>query len=217
MPICFPWFGPHPSDPAAPAHGLVRDRLWNPVQTAASPDGQVDTEMVYSLDQLHALYRVTFGPRLELALTVRNHTESDQTFEAALHTYFRVADVRNVHITGLENTRYTDKLRGNETYTQSADPVTFTGETDRIYHDTQAACVLHDPGLNRRITVEKEGSRSTVVWNPWIDKAQRMSDFGDDEWPTMCCIESAAIGENAIELGPGQSHTLRVVISVERP
>ena len=27
-PICFPWFGAHPSDPRAPAHGCVRTKAW---------------------------------------------------------------------------------------------------------------------------------------------------------------------------------------------
>jgi glucose-6-phosphate 1-epimerase len=74
--------------------------------------------------------------------------------------------------------------------------------------------VLHDPGLNRKITVGKSGSRSTVVWNPWIDKSRRMPDFGDDEWTGMVCIETANVGSDAIMLQPGQSHTTQAMISV---
>src|SRR5262245_11776399 len=29
VPVIFPWFGPHPSDPRAPDHGLVRTREWS--------------------------------------------------------------------------------------------------------------------------------------------------------------------------------------------
>ncbi|MBB6429847.1 D-hexose-6-phosphate mutarotase [Algisphaera agarilytica] len=214
VPICFPWFGPHPTDPSAPAHGLVRTIPWRLTQTAQGPAG-VETQMVTTLDQLHADYRVTFGKQLTLNLTVTNIADTDQTFEAALHTYFRVGDAREVTIAGLEYTRFIDKLQDMKVCDQGEHPVTFTAETDRVYVDTQATCVLNDPVMNRKIKVEKLGSLSTVVWNPWIGKSQSTADFGDDEWTGMCCIESANIGDEAVSLAPGASHTLLVKLSVE--
>ena len=216
VPICFPWFSDHPSEKGAPKHGLVRQRLWSPVQTGKGPDGQVQTEMVYKLDLLHAHFRVEFGRELAMHLAVTNSSDSDQTFEAALHTYLSVGDVRHVSITGLEGVGYTDALRPEAGRQRDEGPITFDAELDRVYHDTADTCVLHDPGLGRRVTVAKTGGRSTIVWNPWIDKSRRMSGFGDDEWPVMCCIESAAVRDDAITLGPGQTHTLSVNVSVER-
>lgn len=69
---------------------------------------------------------------------------------------------------------------------------------------------LHQP---RRISVAKQGSRTTVVWNPWIAKAQAMPDFGDDEWPGMLCIETANAADDAVKLAPGQSHVMNASIS----
>ena len=74
--------------------------------------------------------------------------------------------------------------------------------------------MLDDPRAARRITVEKSGSATTVVWNPWSEKAAAMPDFGDDEWPRMACIETANAGANAITLAPGAKHAMRAVISV---
>ena len=71
-----------------------------------------------------------------------------------------------------------------------------------------------DPGLHRKITIEKSGSQTTVVWNPWIAKAAAMADFGDNEWPGMLCVETANAGANAITLGPGKTHSTRAIISV---
>lgn len=214
VPICFPWFGSHPADDAAPSHGLVRTVPWQLTQTAQGPAG-VETQMVTNLDQLHADYRVTFGKQLALNLTVTNIADTDQTFEAALHTYLVVGDARQIKIAGLEHAPYIDQLQGNKVCQQDDQPITFAAETDRIYTNTQATCVLTDPVLKRTITVEKLGSRSTVVWNPWIEKSKRLADFGDDEWTGMCCIESANIGEDAVRLAPGASHTLLVKISVD--
>ena len=93
-------------------------------------------------------------------------------------------------------------------------PVTFTGETDRVYSST-AAITLTDPALGRTLRVEKENSANTVVWNPWVGKAAAMADFGDDEWPQMVCIEAANAFDDAVTLQPGESHRLtqRIVLA----
>ena len=66
----------------------------------------------------------------------------------------------------------------------------------------------------RSILVEKLGSYSTVVWNPWIEKAKAMPDFGDQEFRKMICIEAANAGSDSRILIPGVSHTLAQKITV---
>jgi glucose-6-phosphate 1-epimerase len=68
--------------------------------------------------------------------------------------------------------------------------------------------------MQRRITVEKQGSASTVVWNPWIEKARAMSDFGDEEWRNMVCIETANAADDAVSVEPGAIHTMIADVSV---
>jgi glucose-6-phosphate 1-epimerase len=80
--------------------------------------------------------------------------------------------------------------------------------------DTQTACTVHDPGAGRRIGVRKSGSDATVVWNPWIDKARAMPDYGDDEWPGMVCVETANVNVHAVTLAPGAQHTLTATLDV---
>jgi glucose-6-phosphate 1-epimerase len=70
---------------------------------------------------------------------------------------------------------------------------------------------LHQP---RQIAVAKRGSRTTVVWNPWIAKAKAMPDFGDEEWPGMLCIETANAADNLVTLAPEQSQVMSASISV---
>ena len=79
-----------------------------------------------------------------------------------------------------------------------------TGETDRIYLATTATCTIDDPGMKRKIVVAKTGSNTTVVWNPWVDKAKAMPDFGDDEWPSMVCVETCNVGRRGGDAGPGR-------------
>jgi glucose-6-phosphate 1-epimerase len=222
VPICFPWFGPHAEDPAAPAHGFARTSEWALVE-AGEPQGRATFTLSLSGDgstapawphKFQALMRIDVGSTLTLALEVRNTDTRSFAFEEALHTYLAVKDIRGVTITGLEATDYLDKVAGGARRAQHRE-IQITGETDRIYLDTTSACVVHDPGLHRRIRVGKSGSRSTVIWNPWTDKAHRMADFGDHEWPGMLCVETANVGAERITLQPGQSHVMTADISVE--
>ncbi len=216
VPICFPWFGPHPSDNTQPAHGLARIRAWELSEVTRADDDSVQVTCVTRIEPFEISYRVEFGAKLKLSLTTRLATGHPHSvsFQDALHTYFHISDIRRVQITGLEKVAYIDKMDEAKVKAATQVPIEFTGETDRVYFQTSDPCTLHDPGLNRQIVVGKSGSQSTIVWNPWIDKAARMPDFGDDEWPGMVCIETANVGSDAIELQPGQSHTTTVQISV---
>ena len=214
VPICTPWFGAHPTDDHAPAHGLARTALWTLDHAGVSEE---ETLMGFGLELpgLKLTYGVLMGHTLKLVLDITNLGEAERRVEAALHTYLAVSDARTIEITGLEQTGYLDKLTGPSHVPATGEPIQFTAETDRVYGDTDDVVVLHDPGLNRRINVAKDGGASTIVWNPWIDKAAAMSDFGNDEWTGMCCIESAAVGDDAWTMSPGETRTLTAEISVD--
>ncbi len=221
VPVIFPWFGARAGHPDSPAHGFARTLPWEVEALALGDHGTVAlTLRLDSNDATHAYWphefvlrhRITFGAQLDLQLEVGNVSAAPIQFEEALHTYLAVCDVRHVSVTGLEGAAYLDKVDAFQCKLEGAEPIRITGETDRIYLNTRTACVLHDPALSRHITVEKSGSDSTVVWNPWIAKAKAMSDFGDDEWPAMLCIETANVGKSAITLAPGATHTMRATL-----
>jgi len=224
VPVIFPWFGPKPGDPAAPPHAFARRMTWE-IQDVRTQDGQVT--VVFSLAATpasHAVfphdftltYAVTIGSELSLALTVHNRSAAPFTYEQALHTYLAVGDVRQVSITGLAGATYLDNAPagGGSRVQQGPDPIRIQAETDRCYLNTAATCVVDDPALGRRISIAKQNSATTVVWNPWIDKSKKMPDFGDDEWPGMLCIETANARDNAVTLAAGATHTMTAVIKV---
>jgi glucose-6-phosphate 1-epimerase len=224
VPICFPWFGAHAKDPKAPGHGFGRLRDWNLIEAAETPEGVVTLGLELASDKpltplwpyaFRAVHRITIGETLTMALEVTNPGAEAFTFEEALHTYFAVKDVRNVTVTGLEQTDYLDKVSGFDRKNQGGDPIRFTGETDRVYLNTTATCVIHDPGARRRIAIRKTGSEATVVWNPWIAKARAMPDFGDDEWPAMVCVETCNVNVHARKLAAGASHTMTAIVEVQ--
>jgi len=223
VPICFPWFGPHPADPAAPLHGFARLRNWEVDAVDSAAEGAIAVTLSLHADaatrqvwphEFQLRYRVVFGRTLTLELAVRNTGTAPFTLQEALHTYFAVGEIREVAIDGLAGVRYLDRVHGGERCVQGSEPVRFSGETDRPYLDTEAAVTIVDPRLGRRIVVAKRGSRTTVVWNPWIAKAKAMPDFDDDEWPSMVCVETANALDNAITLSPGSEHAMEATIRV---
>jgi D-hexose-6-phosphate mutarotase len=135
------------------------------------------------------------------------------SFENCLHTYFSIGDVAEVEITGLKGTTYIDKVDNFTPKLESADAVRISSETDRVYLDTTGAVEVHDFRRHRKIRVEKIGSVSTVVWNPWAAKAKQMSDFGEDEYKQMVCVEAGNVARNKINLAPGKSASLKVILS----
>jgi D-hexose-6-phosphate mutarotase len=76
-------------------------------------------------------------------------------------------------------------------------------------------CTVIDPAQKRSIEIHKENSRSTVVWNPWQEKAARMPDFGKDEFTGMVCVETANCGPDPVTLPPGQAHALHLQIRAQ--
>ncbi|HET7340929.1 MAG TPA: D-hexose-6-phosphate mutarotase, partial [Methylomirabilota bacterium] len=215
VPVIFPWFGPHATDRTKPMHGFARARPWRLLTTATPPDGSVQVELALDDDDAtralwpHAFrvrYRVSVGDTLTLTLEVTNASPAPFTFEAALHTYLTVADIGAATITGLENTAYIDKVDGMTRKRQPAVPLRLAGETDRIFLGTRARCAVHDPGLGRTLVVDKTGSASTVVWNPWAAKAAELADLEPEDWRRMVCVETANAADDAVTVAPGARH-----------
>jgi glucose-6-phosphate 1-epimerase len=216
IPIVFPWFGPRPGDEPGPSHGFARTSLWTVQGARLTDTGEVEVMLALeSGEAANARLRILFGVSLRLELQVRNDSRVPFLYEEAFHSYFAIADIAEVSVTGLEETTYIDKTDGGAHKLQHAEPVRCNKETDRVHLNTGATCVVHDPIANRRIVVEKSGSNSTVVWNPWSEKAAGMPDMGTGEWRRMICVESGNAADNAITLAPGTSHVLTTSIRVD--
>ena len=223
VPICWPWFGPHASATAYPSHGFARTVMWEVAAVHSNNDGATRLELHLpaaskNIQQWPYLSEValhiTVGDRLELALITRNTGDQAFVLGDALHTYFSVKDTRSISIQGLEGCPYIDKVDGSKRKIQSGD-VTITAEMDRIYLDSTKDCVIFDPGYKRLLRIAKRNSRSTIVWNPWVEKAEKMGDLGPDGYLHMVCVESANADADVVTLAPGKEHQLQVTYSVE--
>jgi len=216
VPICFPWFGGKSDDPTAPAHGFVRTKTWR-LESISRVGRAVTVSMFTESDEstkrwwpadFRLVYRATFGTELGLELQVTNTGRTGLRFEEALHAYHRVGNIQEARLRGLDGVQYFDKTDSNRKKMQHGE-IAITSETDRIYLDTTDAIELVDPVMHRATHVVKENSRTTVVWNPWVHKSRALSDLGGDEWTQMICIESSNVSDFAVDLAPGQQHTMK--------
>ena len=224
VPICWPWFGAHPTDSTLCPHGFARVIPWQvlDIDTVYSGATQIVLEMQQTPEakrQLSYPYELTLtiviGRRLKMELATTNRADHPFSVGEAFHTYLAVSDVEKVKITGVEECVYTDKLRNYERAVENGH-LAFNGEFDRVYMDHTSDCVIHDTAYNRIIRVQKSGSSNTVVWTPWEEKAHAMGDMGDGgEWRKMICVETTNSLENSIIINPNRTHTMTVEYTVE--
>lgn len=210
VPVIFPWFGVREG---MPLHGFARLAQWDWIAANTLPDGSLQVSFrLPADDRFEVTLVVTVGPSLRMELAVTNTSGAPCSFENCLHTYFHIGDIHQLQVVGLQGARYYDQLLASEV-TETAEAIRFNAETDRIFQDTTAPVTIIDPALDRAIRIAKTGSKSTVVWNPWSAKSQRMPDFGDDEYLRMVCVESGNVREHAITLAPGEQALLTVEVS----
>jgi D-hexose-6-phosphate mutarotase len=218
IPVIFPWFGPREGESA---HGFARIQTWELREVSQLTTGEVslrlclpDSPSAALFPKFTADFWITVGKTLCAKLVITNtSTDQDFTFENCLHTYFHVGDINSISITGLKGSAYLDKTENFARKTEHSEHIKISRETDRIYLDTTAPVEIHDSNLGRRIRIEKSGSLSTVVWNPWVDKAHQMPDFGGDEFQRMVCVESGNVADNRLTLPAGKSSALQVEFS----
>jgi glucose-6-phosphate 1-epimerase len=218
VPISFPWFATRHDGKPGPAHGFARVQDWTLAFAALSGDDlhltftlaptQVSRE--FGFDHFRVVFQLTIGHSLTMQLTVANDADTPLAFEEALHTYFAVADIHEVTLTGLEPAAFLDKTDNMTAKPAANAPLHFASATDRLYSNTAATCVIHDKLAQREITIAKTNSNTTVVFNPW----KGMVDMGDDEWHEMLCVETVNAAVNTITLASGASHTMQAHISV---
>lgn len=224
IPIVFPWFSAdkknrlngHPG----PMHGFARTQEWTLESATHHAAGvelifalgptEISRSMGYDNFRLQLTFRI--GKTLTVSLKVSNHGDLPMEFEEGLHSYFQVTDIHEVTIVGLEQATFIEKADAAEVQPAAGAPITFTNVVDRIYPNTTATCVVRDAAGKRRIAIQKSGSNSTIVWNPW----REMPDLGAWDWHNMVAVETANVGTNALTLKPGESHTMQALISLAK-
>lgn len=231
VPICWPWFGSFTDNPAciveqsesqtaeAPAHGFARVQNWQLDHIEITEKEETLIELSLNADGSNPLwpyrallsYQILIGESLSLSLTTKNTDTKTFNFSSALHSYFSVSDIQDLSIEGFEGALFENKLvdYGDGTWETAYQEgvIQINEEVDRVYEQGCESNVSLKDG-ERTILFQSGGSNSTVVWNPWIEKAQKMADFGNQDYQRMVCIETANARKNFVSLAPDTSHSL---------
>ena len=221
VPLVFPWFGDHPTDKKLPAHGFARSLDWQLAEATAGPRVVLTTQDDATTRALwpHGFalrFAIDLRAGLRMELTIQNTGSAPFRCEEALHTYFAVGDIHQASVHGLEGVPFTETANEPEANWDSQQPLRFRAETDRVFHGAPDRLEVRAPALHRAITLQASHARSAIVWNPWPAKTARLSQMAADDWLRFCCVESANCKQHALEVAPGASHTLSLVITARQ-
>ncbi len=220
IPVCWPWFGGHPSDASQPMHGFARILPWELVRTDAKEnhvamlfklESSADTQAFWP-QNFRCHLGVSIGASLEVSLMTENLSDMPFSVTEALHTYLTVGDIEKITVRGLADTKYLDTV-GERVMREQEGDITFDREVDRQYAST-GGVIIEDQTFSRNLVVNKLGSSTTVVWNPWIEKSKRLTDLPDDAYHGFLCVEAANASESAVTIMPGGKHVLLTQISL---
>ncbi|MBE9043811.1 D-hexose-6-phosphate mutarotase [Pleurocapsales cyanobacterium LEGE 10410] len=224
VPVCWPWFGPDPESKGRSSHGFVRNRLWQVRDVVSTQNGATKVTMGltdtaetrkiwdYSFDLAIA---ITVGSSLTIELITRNTGERTFSITQALHSYFKVGDINQVAVLGLEDNAYIDKVDRNQQKTQ-AGIVTFDGECDRIYLDVQPELTIDDKVLKRKIKITATNSNTAIVWNPGADIAKKMADLGELDYLNFVCVETANAAQEIVDVAANEEYQMIANYAIEK-
>lgn len=223
IPVCFPWFGPHKTDPEKPQHGFGRLMYWEVVSTSTNTSGESvvklqlcssDETKVYWPYDFCAEMTIVVGKTLTATLKVTNTSGQPFDYTCALHTYYSLSAIESISIEGLKGTTYFDQPTG-EFGIQEGEPLEITEALTRHYLNTESQVVIADSAFRRRIKVDKTGSKVTTVWNPGAETCAKIGDLPDDGFETFVCVEATNAFDYPVKLAAGESFETSAIIGLE--
>lgn len=221
IPLCWPWFGKHSENGSLPQHGFARNSSFSMQYAKRLANGAVEL-LLYLTDNEETLelwphhfrleVKIILGKQLSIDMITHNTGRNEFVITEAIHSYFAVPDISNAVVNGLQNIQYYDQLQDKQE-TEVDDNITISQEVDRIYASQDTPITIAAQS-NLRIELLQEKANATVLWNPWIDKSCNMTDFPDDGYKNMLCVEAANTFFSDIKIKSGQSHSIQQIIKL---
>ncbi|KAJ1946707.1 hypothetical protein GGF37_000991 [Kickxella alabastrina] len=218
IPLVFPQFGPG----ALPQHGFARTRVWKFLSSNIHGEGVSASFELSDNEETRAslwphkfilIYTVDItADTMSTIMKFENTDEAEFEFTSLMHTYLRVPDVSEAKVHGLQGCVYADKVKGVRAV-EEREEVTVVANEDRVYENVPGVVDVRHGG--ERVAVRRFNFKDIVLWNPWAEKAAEMSDFGDDEYSEMLCVEVGTVA-STISLKPGQTILCGQLLTIEK-
>ena len=201
IPLCWPWFGAHPTDPKNHSgnHGFARQQMWQ-IDTVDLLEQHVVVSLKWQGENMHALFplacqlkqTLVFGKDFSQQLLMSNTSDKDIDYTAALHSYIQVSNPQEINIVELSTLEFDDKLtaerRKPEVFINGMGPV------DRVYHrlaEQSQTMQIQDSRWQRTIEITSDNCQQWVFWNPGKLGAETMSDVHKNGENEFVCLEPA--------------------------
>lgn len=197
VPVCWPWYGRHPSEGVWPAHGWARLLDWKLIDSSESATG-VSLHWRLKLWDWQADLYAELGQSMELRLNTCHEDSAPCQFSHALHAYWRISDVADVALQGLDGVQGYDHLVRRAC--QQEGELRVAGGCQREF-DHSGPLHLQDPVWDRRLGIDTGDSTSTVVWHPG---RRPLMGVAGSEASEFVCVEATAGGGDSLSLAPGE-------------
>lgn len=221
VPLCFPWFGKHPTESKVPSHGFARNMPW---LLQSVTESEQDHTLIFTLKDndetrsiwphaFNAMLEIRLGELLNLDFSIVNVDQNPFDFTFAFHSYFAIEHIARTQILGLENAPFLDQLKPENGFSQmESTPIRINQETDRIYQCNRGNYKIVQDHLNQHILIQSSNCPNVIVWNPWVEKTSKLGDMSADSWQNMLCVESGRIMD-VITLDVGQTINFHLTLS----
>eukprot|EP01124_Arcella_intermedia_P012283 TRINITY_DN18630_c0_g1_i1.p1 TRINITY_DN18630_c0_g1~~TRINITY_DN18630_c0_g1_i1.p1 ORF type:complete len:273 (+),score=70.30 TRINITY_DN18630_c0_g1_i1:109-819(+) len=217
IPIVFPQFGQGPI--MSGQHGFARNQWWDVKLTEDSIQCSLhQNENTLKLwphaFSLHYTIQILNDHSIKTTFQVENPSDAKDPFlfTALLHNYFSVSDIQDVQVGNLKGLKYCDKVKNNVLVLEEEEWINVKEEVDRMYFKVPEVLVLKEQKAHKQIQIN-HSFPDAVVWNPWVEKAKKMADFGDEDFRRMVCVETGAV-EQPITLQPSQHWTASQTLTI---
>lgn len=199
IPVCWPWFGSHPSENDWPQHGWARQREWRLLEAHAD-ESLVQVSWQLDIEDWHVRLDARLGRELEMELSSFHEDDSDCLFSFALQPYWRLGSLRRAVVHGME-------LEGAQR-PASPLPNTWTprGAVKQVLYNT-GALVIEDAGWQRRLRIDKNAAAGSVIWHPGSRAVEQVEPGEADRF---LCVGAAGYRPGGLILAQGERMRLRL-------
>jgi D-hexose-6-phosphate mutarotase len=203
VPVCWPWFGRHPSESGWPSHGWARLSDWQLLGSEADERG-VRLSWQLQLCDWTVTLEADLGEQMHLRLRTSHQDSEPCQLSHALHAYWRISDVARVALLGLDGAQGYDLLKRDNC--QQRGELRMEDGCHQIF-DHGARVQVQDLAWQRRLLVDTRGGANSVVWHPG---SRPLTDVSWREALGFVCIQAASCRADSLTLKPGEEALLEL-------
>ncbi|MDZ5605160.1 D-hexose-6-phosphate mutarotase [Pseudomonas sp. RP23018S] len=203
VPVCWPWYGRHPSEDLWPTHGWARLLDWELLSSEQDEAGVSLTWQLRLCDWQVEL-RARLSSTMELVLTTEHQDSETCQLSHALLAYWRISHVSKIALSGLENVEGYDHM--NRSACRQTGALKVHGGCQRVYPG-MAEVQVQDADWQRALCIDTSDGDDTVVWHPG---SRPLVGVTGREARGFVCVEAASGCNEGLSLAPGEQAQLRL-------